>query len=136
MNKTPAVTTDPSDWLTPLLVQDAHRDPVPQQDATFVAQVLTRLDVQPADHIKLPMPKVYNFWTLERGLLLGFQLLVVALFVFSAPGALQAWLQLGQAPMNLTAWYDHNLWGFAIGLVMVIYGAFELLNMPEESVVI
>ena len=136
MNKTTADTSHADDWLTPLLLQDAHGDRSPQQDAAFVAQVLTRLDAPLAAHVKPCIPKVHTALNQERGLLLGFQMLVVVFIFLSAPAGVQAWLQVAQAPMNMLAWYDHNLWSLALGLGMMVYGALKLLNMPEEAMVL
>lgn len=133
MNKTPIEPSDARDWLTPLLMQDAHGEPDPQQDAAFVAQVMARLDAPPSAHMLPPMPQAHHVLTQGRGLLLGFQLLVVVFLFMSAPAAVQAWLHLGQTPMDLSVWHDPHLWGFALGLGMMVYGTLELLNMPEEA---
>lgn len=131
MNKTTAETSDADDWLTPLLVRDAHGDPSPQQDAAFVAQVMGQL-LEPADALAKPQkPRVNTNLTRERVMLLGFQLIMVVLIVISAPTAVQAWLEVAKAPMDMTAWYDQKLWGFALGLSMMFYGSYELLNTPE-----
>lgn len=134
MNKTTAETSDADDWLTPLLVQDAHGDPSPPQDAAFVAQVLARLDVPPAAHVKPPMPKVHTALAQGRGLLLGFQMLVVVFLCAAAPSLMQAWLHIAQTPMDPAAWQTPHVWGFVLGLGMLVYGVHELTRLPDDAV--
>lgn len=100
MNKTTAETSDADDWLTPLLVRDAHGDPSPQQDAAFVAQVMGQL-LEPADALAKPQkPRVNTNLTRERGMLLGFQMLVVVFLCAAAPSLMQAWLHIAQTSMD------------------------------------
>ena len=123
MNKTTADTSHADDWLTPLLLQDAHGDPSPQHDAAFVAQVLARLDVPPASSMTAPVsasrPQTTPIYA--QGLLLGFQFLVVVFMCMAAPATLDAWLQLAQAPLDTSAWQDPHVWGFMLGVGMLAW---------------
>lgn len=135
MNKTTAETSDADDWLTPLLVRDAHGDPSPPQDAAFVAQVLARLDVPPASSMTAPVsastrrtPPIH-----AQGLLLGFQFLVVFFMCMAAPATLDAWLHLSLAPLDAAAWQDPHVWGFMLGVGMLACGVHELMNTPQQK---
>ena len=134
MNKTTAETSDADDWLTPLLVRDAHGDPSPQQDAAFVAQVMGQL-LEPADALAKPQkPRVNTNLTRERGMLLGFQMLVVVFLCAAAPSLMQAWLHIAQTPMDPAAWQTPHVWGFVLGLGMLAYGVHELTRLPDDAV--
>ena len=134
MNKTTAETSDADDWLTPLLVRDAHGDPSPQQDAAFVAQVMGQL-LEPADALAKPQkPRVNTNLTRERGMLLGFQMLVVVFLCAAAPSLMQAWLHIAQTSMDPAAWQTPHVWGFVLGLGMLVYGVHELTRLPDDAV--
>ncbi len=135
MNKTTADTSHADDWLTPLLLRDAHGDPNPPQDAAFVAQVLARLDVPPASSMTAPVsastrrtPPIH-----AQGLLLGFQFLVAVFMCMAAPATLDAWLQLAQAPLDTSAWQDPHVWGFMLGVGMLACGVHELMNTSQQK---
>ena len=129
MNKTAADNPDAADWLTPLLLQDAQRDTDTAPDAAFVANVLARLDAPPA--VLPPVAKARTDWAQGRGLLLGYALLVAVFLGMAAPSAMQAWLRIAQAPLNTGSWHDPNVWGFMVGVGMLVYGLHELMNLPE-----
>lgn len=129
MNKTAADNPDAADWLTPLLLQDAQRDTDTAPDAAFVANVLARLDAPPA--VLPPVAKARTDWAQGRGLLLGYALLVAVFLGMAAPSAMQAWLRIVQAPLNTGSWHDPNVWGFMVGVGMLVYGLHELMNLPE-----
>ena len=135
MNKTTADTSHADDWLTPLLLQDAHGDPSPQQDAAFVAQVLARLDVSPASSMTAPVsasrPQTTPIYA--QGLLLGFQFLVVVFMCMAAPATLDAWLHLSLAPLDAAAWQDPHVWGFMLGVGMLALMAISLLRRPAAG---
>ncbi len=131
MNTPHTETPHAQDWLSTVLWQDARlsEDLAHDKDAAFVSQVMTRLETPSAcarPGLTRATPK------LLRWLLLGFQVLVVFFLAMAAPAIMQAWWHIAQAPLDGAAWQDPNVWGFVLGLAMLVYGVHELVNLPEE----
>lgn len=120
-----------SDWLSTLLLQDASCDAEPGNDhgAAFLAQVMDRLDT---DAMRYRPSGTHATSARLRWLLLGFQGLVVIFLCMAAPAIMQAWLHFAQSPLDGAAWHNPNMWGFVLGLSMLVYGVQELVNLPDE----
>ena len=120
-----------SDWLSTLLLQDASCDAEPANDhgAAFLAQVMDRLET---DAVRYRPSGTQATSTQLRWLLLVFQGLVVIFLCIAAPAIMQAWLHIAQSPLDGAAWHNPNMWGFVLGLSMLVFGVHELVNLPDE----
>jgi len=133
MNKLTPDNSDAEDWLTALLQHDAHRTVNHNNgDAAFVALVMARLEKQPT--FSVPPHLKQTALTPMHWLLLGFELLVVVFLWTATPSAITAWLHIADNPMDQAAWHAPHVWGLAGSLAMLVYGAYELINLPEPTI--
>lgn len=114
-----------ADWLDAVLTKDARST---VEDPTFVAEVMVRLAKQPSD--QQPDEEFYvTHWSPR--LLMGFVTIVATALWLTAPSALQAWLQITQHPWTASPWVEPDLWGFMLGVSMLILGGLELVRTLE-----